>query len=1476
MRTIQRRNYISDRGPGTFTPSQSPIASWTEITAAGLNEVVLLSTSLVRLGGTTLPKGDYYLKSPQADYYTSEFVFSIVDTALITKTSFNEIVVWALDLTTGEPVSGLGLSASGSGLTDATASTDADGLATFTIPLPDERSGNIDYVVETASDERYGVAATTWQHGTYLWDLGLPIETYPRKYVGHLYTERPIYRLGEEVFYKGVIRADNDAVYSVPQDLDGVIVRIFDSQGKQLAAEDASLNEFGSFAGSFRLPANAATGDYGIQISYRSGSASPDIYQNFITGSSFLVAEFRRPEFEVTASTVDADYISGETIEADFEAAYYFGGAVQGAEVRWSALSFPASVSFEGYERYSFSDYDYYREATVFEQPERGNGTVSTGDDGVGRVRVAGVIAGNEGTQRYEVGAGVLDATGQVVGGSVSVLVHPAAAYAGIRPGEYLGISGEPSAIGLVSLDLEGTPLPNREITVEVFEREWVTTKEQTPDGARRYRSEPVDTLVETLTATTDASGEGSVSFTPEAAGTHRLVASLSDEQGRVARSATYLWVTGGEFASWRISNDDTIQLVADREEYEVGDTAEVIVPAPFENAVGLVTTERGKVISREVRAFPSNSERLTIPIGDIAVPDVFVGVVLYRPPTNEDPVPRYKVGYAQLPVSTDVRLLNVSIRPSVDQAEPGETVRYDIEIKDSHGNGVRSELSVAVVDKAVLSLAEERSITGLRAFWFERGLGVTTASSLSVSINRSNDVISEPSQGGKGGGGLDDDRLRSEFRNTAYWEAQLVTDDEGRVSVEVEMPDNLTTWRMQVRAISGDILVGEATNELVSTQPLLLRPALPRFLRVGDEVTLRTLVRNATPETQDVTVSLQADGVEVQGGLEKSVTVEPGASEEVAWPATVSAEGVASLTLTADAGGDLRDAVLQELPIYLDVTPETTATGGVVTDQPVDETIFIPSYAIQKEGLGSLYVSVQASLIGSVARQLDAFKPTIWEGVEQKASRVIATLAAQEAEPNAALPYSATRLGSDIAELISLQRGDGGWAWCRLCTRSDPQVTGWVLQALGAWQDAGNRINPQILDDAVSYVNSFIQRFRDVENPADPSFNAFLLYSLATSGREHISLSTLRSLLEQDRENLSNWARAYVLLGFAESGLTKQDVEVQQLLNDLAANVQPSANGNHWEDPRAGSYSQTGPRTTALVLDALSAVDPRHPLIEETTRWLVIALNTGVCRTNFEQAQAIVSLSSFVQATGERGASYRYDVRLDERSLLRGRLEAGEDIQVESTEVPVSDLTAGKASKLDLERDFGAAGRMYYTLNLRYVTPAVGVEALNRGFAISHEYSLLDDPDTQITSARIGDVVRVSMMVMLPADRNYVVVEDLLPAGLEPIDPNLAIVEPALRAQLSQELAEANRPEELEYYAPWFAWYYNPWQQSDLLDDRVRLSAESLAKGVYEFIYYARATTPGDFFVAPARVEESNFPDVFGRSDSGRFTVLP
>ncbi|MCY3655044.1 MAG: hypothetical protein OXG95_00315 [Chloroflexi bacterium] len=163
----------------------------------------------------------------------------------------------------------------------------------------------------------------------------------------------------------------------------------------------------------------------------------------------------------------------------------------------------------------------------------------------------------------------------------------------------------------------------------------------------------------------------------------------------------------------------------------------------------------------------------------------------------------------------------------------------------------------------------------------------------------------------------------------------------------------------------------------------------------------------------------------------------------------------------------------------------------------------------------------------------------------------------------------------------------------------------------------------------------------------------------------------------------------------------------------------------------------------------------------------------------------------------------------------------------------------------------------------------------MNRGFAVSHRYSLLDDPGAPVTSASVGDVVRVVVTVVAPADRLFARVEDFLPAGFEPIDPQLNIVSPQLREQLEADRAEALLGDAPAYYAPWYRWYWSPWSEVQLRDDRVVLLATRLPRGTHEYVYYARATTSGEFFVAPAHAEESYFPDVFGRSDSSRFTVI-
>ena len=1468
-------------------PSSPPLRQWTEKVDNVKDEVVLSSTSLS--GGGPLAKGSYYLRTD--GQFFSQLAFAVVDTEIVTKLSTEELLVWAIDHDTGKPVAGVPVRSSGSFQTSATAVTrdavtNADGMASFAVAVP--RIGdNYDrsFFVTMTDGGRFGVGSTRWNPGISPFQFSLPTEFYAREWVGQIYTDRPIYRPGETVALKGIARRDDDAQYSLPGANAPLQLVVTNARGQQVRTDDLKLSEFGTFGATFEIPSDAPLGDYAIRIRVdpKMPKGGYDVAFN-----SFRIAEFRAPEYQVQVTTAKPSYVDGSRIDVSTTASFFFGGALASAPVQWSVFGSPFSMRVPGFERYSFNDTDQFRTA-VQRTAVRASGKTTTDGSGVATFGVPAALAAGEGAQQFTISATVTDQNGQAVGASTTVTVHPAAIYSGVHPAQYVVTEGSPAAIDLVTVDTSGAMVGARKVSVKVYDRQWITTKEELPGGGRKYTSTPKDTLLQTLDATTDAKGAARVTFTPAKAGSLRIVAEAADDAGRVSRSAQYLWVTGKQFAYWQVTNDDAMQLVADKDQYEVGDTAEVVVPAPFAGATGLVTIERGRIMSREVRSFPTNSERIRVPITDRSLPDVFVSVVLYRGPTADDPTPRFKVGYVKLAVSTAPRALTVKVTPDRERTRPGETVRYDIKVTDKSGKGVRSEMSVAVVDKAVLSLEEERGPNGLRAFWFERGVGVYTASSISVSMERTNDALAEAPKVGKGGsgGGLQNDATRKDFRNTAFWSAQVTTSDDGTAHVDVKMPDNLTTWRLQARAVSGDTLVGEGLSELLSTEPLLVRPALPRFLRVGDSFELRAFVRNATPKDVSTEVTLAVEGgVAVRDGKPRTVTVHPNESALVSWPASATSEGPVKITINASGGG-LSDGVSLTIPALLDVTPEATATGGIVTDQPQHEAIYLPPFA--RTDRGSVSVDVRSSLVGAMNDELGALAPVTWEGTERVASRLIATIGVRRAEKSAlgtSTQYDGA-VGRDFASLIGRQRPDGGWAWCDdpMCP-TDPYVTAWALFAIGEARKDGMAIEGVAVSRAANYVLAYLSGNNAAGPikgdpgrppaptafvPIDPNDKAYLLAGVASAGGLP-SISPARALFEQDRARLVSWGRAYLLLALNDARAANDDPAVRALVNDLSAAAIPTANGDHWEDAIRGRF-MSNTSTTAIGALALARVDPEHALLPQTVRWLVYARGVNKWETSIDRAISVLSLTRYTTGTGELGAEYGWSVRLDASQVLSGLARKGETSSG-SIKLPLAKLTPGTVSILELGKD-ATLGRLYYKLDLRYTTPAQTVEAVNRGFAVSHEYTTLDDPDKPIGQAKLGETVRVKVTVMVPADRMYVTVEDLLPAGLEPVDARLRTVDPALRAKLEADrVSAAQKNTSSGYFAPWLRWYYSPWQRTELRDDRAMLFADRLSKGVYEFVYYARATTVGDFFVAPAHAEESYFPDVFGRSDSSRFTV--
>ena len=374
---LLRRGFIDD----DFEPGSDPIREWTEaiddedggtprVRATSLGDGEPLAEDHYLLSATALgPIRDDWdpenlppslrgaIPDPTwgRDSSRRELVLSVVDTTIVTKLAHDELLVWALDYESGEPLAHVEVRAVSAGdppySTAESEVTDEDGLARFAIP-PERGhywSPYGDYLVRIDGGGRTGVALTWWESGSRPYRLGVPVSGYFAGPLGHLYTERPIYRPGETVFYKGVVREDDDASYSVPDPGSEFTVQIRDPRYRWLPETSVEVNALGAFVGELPLPANAPTGRYAIWL--RDGGG------HHVTSTSFTVAEFRAPEFEVDVEAASASYIAGETIAIEAEARFFFGGPVVDADVTWAAHSSPTFFRAEAYEGYSFSEY---------------------------------------------------------------------------------------------------------------------------------------------------------------------------------------------------------------------------------------------------------------------------------------------------------------------------------------------------------------------------------------------------------------------------------------------------------------------------------------------------------------------------------------------------------------------------------------------------------------------------------------------------------------------------------------------------------------------------------------------------------------------------------------------------------------------------------------------------------------------------------------------------------------------------------------------------------------------------------------------------------------------------------------------------------------------------------------------------------------------------------------------------------------
>ncbi len=1447
---------------------------WTQTFDSGGIEGVPKEVLLASMMGGALPNGTYWLVIEMPERYGDDreiyqFPLSVVTANLTVKRAPDETMVWVTDMPTSNPVQETTVSIYHRGEMVARGQTDSEGIFRFPVDLG-EYAG-FDYI-EAEGAGAYGV----WY--SYNADR-LPTEQQ------YLYTDRPIYRPGETVYFRGVLRDRVDMTYSVPnRSLANVVIMAPD--GQQLFSEQVPMTEFGTFSGELVLPEDVAIGDAIINVE------GIWLY--------FQIAEFRVPEFEVGVTAQQDPIFQGETLNAIAEASYYFGGGVSNAEVYWSAYAFPTFFNYTGPGRYSF----YNEEAEYFYSTYIGDGSGTTDSSGRFVISTDNTRIATPRPMTITVEASVTDESYQSISGRTSITAHPANVYVGLRSDRYFGREGQPMNIELVAVDIDSVPLADKQVELTVVEVRWSRTPIEGQFGRYSWTQEIIE--VETTSIRTDEDGKASYEFTPPNAGIFRVRATAHDEYERTNSSTLRFWVMGQRPVWWG-EPSQTIDLVADKDTYQPGDVAQILIPIPFQGrSTVLVSAERAGIMSHEVIQVEGSTLLYELPITEDFVPMVHFSVTLVKGIDEESLNPDFRIGTIALEVEPVQQRLTVTVTPSSTRIQPGETLTFDVEVTDVEGNPVQAEIGLVLTDKAILSLAPANSGTLEDTYYSWQPNHVYTSISITALLDRVTDdtigvereerdgdfddgvvmesaadeayapaapeAVGEAQGMGGGGDAAPEVTVREDFQQTPLWEAHVVTDETGHATVSVDMPDNLTTWTLDARALTVQTEVGQATTDVVTTLPLLVRPVTPRFLVVGDRVHLASVINNNTDEEQTVEATLLVEGVDLESQATQSVTIPAGSRARVEWMAVAQDVPYVDLTFIAIGADGYQDATKPTLatgpdgtiPVYRYTAPDHVGTGGVLREGGArTEGISLPTRLLDTSQ-GELVIHVDPSLAVTTIDSMDYLWNYPHQCIEQTVSRFLPNVMTYRALKD--LNISDPELEADLyialefalERLTREQNPDGGWGWFSGMD-SNPLVTAYAVLGLIEARDAGFEVDQAMIDRALNFVQHDYIRPNVETSRWRLNRQAFYFYVLARDGKG--SLDDFNALLEW-RLNMSYMSRAYLLMAYHE--LFPNDPAVNDLISDLNTAAIISSTGAHWEEEWLDWWNWTSnTRTTAVILNALVRTDPDSELLPNAVRWLMVARRGDHWETTQETAWAVMALTDWMVLTGELEGNYTYDVALNREGLAEGTVTPDTVRDGQVLRVAVSDLLLDEVNRLVFVRDEGP-GVLYYTAHMNLRLYASEVDALNRGVMVNREYFIDGDRDNPVTSAVVGDVVTVRLTITLTQDVYYFVLEDPIPAGTEPVDTSLLTT-----SQFAD--GPSLRPVGDEWFWYWGWWLFD---RTEMRDEQVNLYADFLPRGTYVYTYQIRASVPGEFQTMPAEGYAFYFPEVFGRTKGMLFTV--
>jgi uncharacterized protein YfaS (alpha-2-macroglobulin family) len=1342
-----------------------------------------------------------------------------------------QVVAWAANLQGQSAGAGLTVTLyDKEGTALAATATDANGVAHFTVtngaPFMAIAQGNGETTVA-------GLNGHWTSDGSYWWWEGGASASNDQTI--YLYTDRPIYRPNQTIYYQAFVRKRELTGYAQLAASTPISLTLRDARSNVVATQAATLDEFGALTGQFVIGDAPPLGWWTLTLTVNGQSQTQRL----------RVEEYRKPEYQVTVSSNSDHVIAGDNAQITVAADYYFGQPVANAAVKLKIF------------RYTLPRYGWYWWYDSFPAPYNTTPiaelTGVTGADGKWTTSYT-PEATDQFDAVYTFEAQVTDARNLAVTGSKQVQVHWNDFAMSVTPAKWGYATNEAVQLDVASRNHDGTAAAGKNVTVRIIRDYW----DQTPESD----------AVPPQSGTTDSQGKVQLTFTGVPQGWYRVEATSSDARNRKVLAVNYLWLFDPAANDWYYFNDNELSILADKESYAPGDTAQLLIQSKV-TGLALLTLERDGVYREQLVQIGGPVTTVNVPIDEQLSPNVTARLHLFKKGGSGEWETRREgrllLAKTELVVPARDKKLNVTINASATKYRPGETTTLTLQVKDSAGNPVRARVGLALVDEAIYALQADLSADLFDTFWGRRNSTVATYDTLvrqPWGYNSAPPAAPDatPSPGGTptSEDALDkrsanNAQVRRRFEDTAYWNAAITTDANGQATLIIKLPDNLTTWRILAKAIALDAKVGTAQSSLLVTQEIIARPALPRFGVVGDRFQAGLVAQNFAGVATTGNAGLKADALVLLDGGDQAVNLPNGGSGAVNWTAVAATSGTRLVTasLQTGAGGDI-----VELPFLVKpfAVPERWLAAGQA-NLSATETFSLPLNAVTEQT--KLEVRLSPSLALGVLDGLDELIDYPYGCVEQTMSRLLPSAVAAKAYADLGLPNPKA---ADLPKIVSqglqkvygFQHSDGSWGWF-YDDDGGAFLTAYVLFGLVSVEDAGYLVDSAVVNRGFGYLNTVLPTTSDV------GVRAFAQYVKALAGRG--DLAATQALVNQTSAMDASQIAALALALHTNGDSSKANQVIDTLLTratETATTIYWPLTGDQW-DWRHWQTMASDEKNTALAVRALALLRPAAPQLPKAVRWLLENRQSAGWGNTQATAFAVLGLVDVIKTTGELQSNYTYTVKLNGQAIANGTVTP----QNATQPIPPLTLTGAQLSagdnRLVIERSAGA-GSLYYTVVLNqqlYYDGFTPVSSVDQGLALTRSYKLIEGTPRNDSAYNLGDLVEVTLKLKNNQELWYVLLTDPIPAGFEVVE---------------------ERMNPISWGGYWDSFFWREWgyNQKEARDDRVEFFITYLWKGEHTYTYLMRAIAAGDFSVLPGTASPMYKEEVWGRSGSQRVLVAP